>query len=52
MDCSTGASSNDNDSDSCNHSNVQPRQPIVKNTNIVLRKSTRKKEVPYVSVCY
>jgi len=44
---------NESDSDfSSVHSNVEPEQPKVNNTNISLRRSTRKKDISYVSIYY
>lgn len=43
----------DNDSDSSDQSNVKKLSSELNNTNVSLRRSTRKKEVPFVSVyCY
>jgi len=43
---------NESDSDSSVHSNVETVQPKVNNTNISLRRSTRKKHVSYASIYY
>lgn len=43
--------SNESDSDSNVHSDVEIVQPKVNDTNISLRRSTRKKELSYVSIC-
>jgi len=50
-DYSISDSSDKSDSDSSTHSNDKPLQPKENNT-ITLRRSTRKKEVPFVSIYY
>lgn len=50
-DYSISDNSDESDSDSSTHSNVKPLQPKESNINNSLRRSSRKKEVPFVSIC-
>lgn len=51
-DYSISDNSDESDSDSSTHSNVEQLQQKENNTNITLGRSTRKKDVPFVSIYY